>query len=273
MMLSDDDKWRAINAAVRGGEAIMSVYNTNFKVYTKEDKSPLTQADLASNELINSSLESTGYPILSEENKLDDYSVRKKWQCLWVVDPLDGTKEFIARNGEFTVNIAFVVDEVPIFGVIYVPETQKIFVGDASLRKSFKLSFLPTSYDEVREKATVLDFHSKNLSSNILRVFASRSHSNTLTLDYINGLKASGTAIQLLQMGSALKFCRLAEGRADVYPRFSPCMEWDVAAGQVICENAGLKIIDSQTEAPPSYNKQDLYSCNFVVSNSNIKVN
>nr|WP_321233978.1 3'(2'),5'-bisphosphate nucleotidase CysQ [uncultured Psychroserpens sp.] len=255
----------AIEASLKAGEVIMEVYNTAFDVEFKEDKSPLTVADKRANDIINSFLKPTSIPIISEENKQIDFSVRKEWDTCWVVDPVDGTKEFIKRNGEFTVNIALVSDGVPIYGVIYMPATKTLYFADVLSNIAYKSQFEShnTSLDNILEVSKPLN---PKVKTNTLEIVGSRSHMSQETLDFVKELKASGKNVEIVSKGSSLKFCLVAEGNADIYPRFAPTMEWDTAAGQAICNAVGVEVISKETNQPLLYNKENLLNPWFLVS-------
>ncbi len=256
----------AIEASLKAGKVIMEVYNSVIEVEYKDDKSPLTEADKRANDIINTFLMPTQIPIISEENKQTEYSIRKKWNTCWVVDPVDGTKEFIKRNGEFTVNIALVENGKPKLGVIYVPATKVIYFANVLKGESFKteLKSHDTSVEEVLNNATRLQ--PKHANSNPVQVVGSRSHMSQETLDFIDELKHTGKEVEIVSKGSSLKFCLVAEGNADVYPRYAPTMEWDTAAGQAICNAVGIKVISKETNQPLLYNKENLLNPWFLVS-------
>lgn len=259
----------AIRASLEAGKEIMSVYNSEFEVELKEDNSPLTEADNRANDSINSYLISTKIPIISEENKQTDYSERKNWKLCWIVDPLDGTKEFVKRNGEFTVNIALIENGKPILGVIYVPVKKELYYADVIAKTVFKsiVESRDVSIDTIIEKAVVIS--SKKEPKDKIKIVGSRSHMNTNTLEFIENLKNSTKKeIEIVSKGSSLKFCLVAEGYADVYPRFAPTMEWDTAAGQAICEAAGVEVISLETNKPLQYNKENLLNPWFKVKSS-----
>jgi len=258
----------AIEASLKAGKAIMEVYDSVIEVEYKDDKSPLTEADKRSNSIINSFLIPTSIPIISEENKQIDYSTRKQWSQCWIVDPVDGTKEFIKRNGEFTVNIAMVEAGKPILGVIYVPAVKVIYYANVLKGKAFKTELIShdTPVEEVLNNAIALQ--PKNGNSNVVQVVGSRSHMSQETLDFMEGLKEKGKEIEIVSKGSSLKFCLVAEGNADVYPRYAPTMEWDTAAGQAICNAVGISVISNQTNAALLYNKENLLNPWFLVSKS-----
>lgn len=259
----------AIEAALNAGIAIMDVYDSgDFNIEIKGDNSPLTIADIRANEVINSFLISTNIPIISEENRQTDYVIREKWKTCWIVDPVDGTKEFIKRNGEFTVNIALIENGKPMLGVIYVPATKTLYFGDVTEGKGRKVSLEShkTSLNEVLKKATPLI--PKEKESKNIQVVGSRSHMNQETLNYIENLKTSGKEIEIVSKGSSLKFCLMAEGKADVYPRFAPTMEWDTAAGQAICESVSINVISLENNKPLMYNKENLLNPWFISENN-----
>ena len=259
----------AIEASLKAGEIIMQVYDTAFKVELKDDKSPLTEADKRANYIINSFLVPTNIPIISEENKQIDYSIRKTWETCWIVDPVDGTKEFIKRNGEFTVNIALVTNGRPELGVIYVPATKVLYFGDVRNNQGYKaqLNSHNTTIEEVVKKTNLLQ--PKGEDSKLIQVVGSRSHMSQETLDFVDSLKGKGNDIEIVSKGSSLKFCLVAEGNADIYPRFAPTMEWDTAAGQAICNAVGIEVISKETEQPLLYNKENLLNPWFIVSKTN----
>jgi len=256
----------AIKASLKAGEAIMEVYNSAIEVEYKDDKSPLTEADKKANDIINSFLIPTKIPIISEENKQIDYSIRKKWNVCWIVDTVDGTKEFIKRNGEFTVNIALVEEGKPIIGVIYVPATKVLYFANVNQSVAFKagLNSHNTPFSSIFEKA--VEFQPKKQDSKKIKVVGSRSHMSQDTLDFTEKLKKEGQELEVVSKGSSLKFCLVAEGQADIYPRFAPTMEWDTAAGQAICNANGIHVISRETNKPLLYNKENLLNPWFIVS-------
>ena len=256
-----------LKTAVEAGIAILKVYTlSDFNTELKKDKSPLTEADLASNKVINEYLKQTPYPIISEENKQMDYATRKSWDTCWMVDPLDGTKEFIKRNGEFTVNIALIRQGKPVLGVIYVPVTRELYYADVEKKAAFKTIVgedhkLPDQLFSEKDRISPTSY-----TGSIVRVVGSRSHMNQDTLDYVEGLKKQGKEVEVVSKGSSLKFCLVAEGKADVYPRFAPTMEWDTAAGHAICSAVGLKVTAQDTQRELRYNKENLLNPYFLVA-------
>ncbi|TDY13581.1 3'(2'),5'-bisphosphate nucleotidase CysQ [Meridianimaribacter sp. CL38] len=265
-MLINENLQTAIKASLEAGKVIMQIYDTAFDVEMKDDKSPLTEADKKANDVINSYLIPTEIPIISEENKQTDYAVRKTWETCWVVDPVDGTKEFIKRNGEFTVNIALVTNGKPVLGVIYVPAVKTIYFANVENNEAFKVDL--ESHDVAVEKILELaqPLQPKKNNSDKVEVVGSRSHMNQDTLDFVESLKAEGKEVEIVSKGSSLKFCLVAEGNADVYPRYAPTMEWDTAAGQAICNAVGLEVISKETNKPLAYNKENLLNSYFLVS-------
>lgn len=255
----------AIQASLEAGKVIMQVYDTAFDVEIKDDKSPLTEADKKANDVINSYLVKTEFPIISEENKQTDYTTRKNWATCWVVDPVDGTKEFIKRNGEFTVNIALVTNGKPELGVIYVPAIKTIYVANVITKEAFKtkLNSHDASLDEVINAGTKLQ--PKASGSNPVQIVGSRSHMSQETLDFVESIKKEGKDVEVVSKGSSLKFCLVAEGNADVYPRFAPTMEWDTAAGQAICNAVDIDVISQETQKSLLYNKENLLNPWFLV--------
>ncbi len=254
----------AIKASLEAGKRIMEIYdNEDFEVDFKGDESPLTKADLASHHIIMVHLRSTGIPVLSEEGKDIPYEQRKDWKQLWIVDPIDGTKEFIKKNGEFTVNIALVEDQVPVLGVIYVPALQELYFSSKEIG-SFKVENIIdfTSLQEIQglSKKLPLLVEKENYT-----VVASKSHLSPETVKYIIGLEEEHGKVESVSKGSSLKLCMVAEGRADCYPRFAPTMEWDTAAGQAICMYAGKTVLDYTTKNEMLYNRENLLNNWFLV--------
>ena len=253
-----------INAALHAGRAIMNIYthpDLDWQVERKADNSPLTLADRESHRIIAQELESTPYPLLSEEGAHLPYDERKDWHTLWIVDPLDGTKEFLKRNDEFTVNIALVTDGVPTMGVIYVPAKHRLFWG-AKGEGAFTADVDP----ETLHIGTPDSLPLKGADTGRpYRVVASRSHLSPETETFINDLRRHHPDLDLVSAGSSLKLCLVAEGKADVYPRMAPTMEWDTAAGHAIALAAGRQVINAETDLPLTYNKEDLHNPWFIV--------
>lgn len=257
----------AIEAALAAGRAVVTIYrNEDYQIESKEDNSPLTTADKVANSIINDFLIPTGIPIISEENQQQPYEERKNWKSCWIVDPLDGTKEFLKKNGEFTVNIAFVENGNPKFGVIFAPVLEELYYGTVQDKKAYKASVSPGHYQltEVLRSAQEMK---PTAPEDIIKVVASRSHLNKATLNYIAALQEQyGEKVEIISKGSSLKFCLIAEGLANVYPRFGPTMEWDTAAGQAICAAVGLRCTLQETGKVVTYNRENLLNGHFLVS-------
>lgn len=252
----------AIRASIEAGQEILRIYSTDFNVEYKEDESPLTMADKNAHNIIMSYLVQTEIPVLSEEGRSIPYSERKEWPSLWIVDPLDGTKEFVKKNDEFTVNIALVENHKPIMGVVYTPVSDELYFGDIS-SGAYKIT------DASRISNKDYKLFSKKLPMEVEKdyygVVASRSHLSQKTTDYIDGLKEKHPNIRIITKGSSLKLCMIAEGVADNYPRFGPTMEWDTAAGHAVVLASGGNVLqapDINTEVV--YNKENLLNPWFV---------
>ena len=261
---------QAIIAAVLGGNEILEVYETDFRVELKEDKSPVTKADKKANDKIISFLQHFDIPVLSEEGEQADYNIRKNWRKLWIVDPLDGTKEFVKRNGEFTVNIALIEDNVPILGVIYSPVFKDIYFSAKGIG-SFKINrhdFIPFIDDILKSSLENIFRVAKKLpvvndKKNYV-VVASRSHMSSETYYHIENIKHHHRNVEIVSTGSSIKLCWVAEGIADEYPRFGPTMEWDTAAGHAILKEAGCELIDFKTNKSMLYNREIILNNWFI---------
>lgn len=252
-----------IEASLKAGEEILKIYAQDFDVETKSDESPLTQADKNAHLAIVSFLEQTGLPILSEEGKHMDFSERKSWNQFWLVDPLDGTKEFVKKNGEFTVNIALIENGLPVYGIIYAPVLKRLFVGNVGTEAWVANEVEPTtSIDAILAKKISIPV-AKPAQPYI--VVASRSHFSDETKAFVDQLKAEKGEVDFASMGSSLKICLVAEGKADIYPRFGPTMEWDTGAGHAIVKAAGKMVTDHTTGEEMRYNKENLLNNWFIV--------
>ncbi|HEY0976162.1 MAG TPA: 3'(2'),5'-bisphosphate nucleotidase CysQ [Flavobacteriales bacterium] len=266
---------RAIAAAFAAGSAIMEVYATSFDVELKDDRSPLTEADRRAHRAIVEALAGTDLPVLSEEGRMVGTAERQAWERYWLVDPLDGTKEFVKRNGEFTVNIALMErDDEPlstlgaartIGGVLYVPARDLLYFaweGGGAYRLERARTFAGGSAYELAAQAARLPM---SVRREAFTIVASRSHASPETEAFIRRMEQEHGRITLTNMGSALKICLVAEGSADVYPRYAPTMEWDTAAGQAIALEAGKDLKDVTTGARMRYNKHELVNQWFIV--------
>lgn len=241
----------------------MKVYGGEFEVETKADNSPLTLADRDAHKAISGVLAGTGLPVLSEEGSHIHYHQRKDWQQYWLVDPLDGTKEFIKRNGEFTVNIALIESGRPVLGVIYVPVTGVLYYAcrqTGALKTTLRNHDLPVVEELVRISARLpLEYENRDYT-----IVASKSHLSEETVAYIEKIREEKPGIGFVSVGSSLKLCLIAEGAADLYPRFGPTMEWDTAAGHAIVEISGGYVHDIETGLPLRYNKEKLRNPHFI---------
>jgi 3'(2'), 5'-bisphosphate nucleotidase len=252
--------------SVKAGLEILAIRKSGFSVETKSDFSPVTLADQKAGSLIEKELKVTGIPVLSEEGKKIPYEVRSRWEKFWLVDPLDGTKEFIRGGNDFTVNISLIENGNPVMGIVFVPETGLMYYADP-ISGALKFRIGKEQYQQ-----DVFPFslaQGKRLpnrqASRPFTVVASRSHMNEPTRDYIDDLKKQHPDLDLISAGSSLKFCLVAEGKADQYPRFGPTMEWDTGAGHAIVLGAGKKVIVPETGSPLKYNKENLLNPDFLV--------
>ena len=238
--------------AKRAGEQILNFYDDDIDVDRKSDDSPLTKADLASHNEIVKGLNKhyPEIPVLSEESAIPDYSVRKNWSKYFLIDPLDGTKEFIKKNGEFTVNIALVENDIPVLGVVYIPAEEVLYFATKE-KGSFK-----QKGKSLPKKVEHKEYDKKKPAS----IMVSRSHRGSDTKERLNemGIEVS----EEIPSGSSLKICFVAEGKADLYPRFGPTMEWDTAAADAVYRYSGEK---GPSESPLKYNKEDLHNPEFII--------
>ena len=233
------------------GKAIMEIYIRDFQVDYKDDKSPLTEADTKSNEIICEALERLhpDIPMLSEENKMVEFSERQNWEYYWCIDPIDGTKEFIKKNDEFTINIALIHKNTPVLGIVYAPAIEKMYVA-----KQGEGAFL---------NGQRLPLQTNNTPDEKLYVVASKSHLSDETQEFIDNLDAK--EIEQVSKGSSLKLCMVATGEADIYPRLAPTMEWDTAAADAIVRESGKMTYQFESNEPMVYNKENLLNPWFVV--------
>ncbi|MCH8330336.1 MAG: 3'(2'),5'-bisphosphate nucleotidase CysQ [Bacteroidetes bacterium] len=250
---------KLIEIAKKAGEAIMEVYGTEFSVENKDDKSPLTLADKRSNNIIIEHLVDLypEIPLISEETKQTGFEERNHWKNCWLIDPLDGTKEFIKRNGEFTVNIALIENGSPTIGVVFVPVQNTTYVGKKDIG-SFKI-------ESDGEKHPISVKTGKDMDS--ITIVGSRSHPSEELELFIEEIKSRYDNVEFIASGSSIKICLVAEGMADIYPRLGPTMEWDTAAGHAVVENAGGTLTDHKTGDTLKYNKENLLNPWFIVSN------
>jgi len=263
-----------VKAAISAGNAALEVYNQDFEVIEKSDHSPLTLADTRSHAIISQALQSTDVPVLSEEGRDIAFKDRKDWKRLWIVDPLDGTKEFVKKNGEFTVNIALVENHRPIMGVIYVPVLSRLYFGIRE-KGAFRSDLADPAHiedtliDSLIESAASISINKEE--TGVYKIVGSRSHLTPEVEAFVEDKKRDYDHVEFISAGSSLKFCQVAEGNADIYPRFGPTMEWDTAAGQVIAQAAGALVYRHDTGEDLIYNKENLKNPWFVVSNGKEK--
>lgn len=252
----------AIKAALKAGEVIMEIYNgEDFEVEFKGDDSPLTKADKTAHKIITSYLSDFSLPILSEEGSDIPYAKRKNWNRFWMVDPIDGTKEFIKRNGEFTVNIALIQNQKPILGVVYAPALKDLYYAEEVVG-SFKMEGIVSVEDT--HKSERIDL-SKSTYPEIYTLVVSKSHMNEQTQQFVDQKEQEFGEIAIASFGSSLKICKVAEGSAHCYPRFGPTMEWDTAAAHAIASIASCTVAKTDLYSTLVYNKEDLLNPYFIV--------
>ena len=238
--------------AFKSGEAVLKIYNQDFEVEYKDDNSPLTKADLEANRIICQSLEKLypNIPILSEENTSIDYEIRKNWTYYWCIDPIDGTKEFVKRNGEFTINISLIYKNSPVLGVVFSPVLNDIYYAKKGFGAFKNGQKLPLQINKNPEKSLV--------------AVSSRSHQSDEVLKFLENLKKETENLSVISKGSSLKFCLVAEGVADIYPRFSPIQEWDTSASHSILLESGKNILNYETGEQIKYNKESMLHPWFI---------
>ncbi|BAF72668.1 3'(2'),5'-bisphosphate nucleotidase CysQ [Sulfurovum sp. NBC37-1] len=248
-MLDKIDLKEIEKIALEAGKIIMEIYNRDFSIEYKDDRSPLTEADLASHDVIVKRLEKYGIHVMSEESRTIDYDRRKAWEYYWCIDPIDGTKEFIKKNGEFTINIALIHHNMPVLGVVYAPALNDMYTAKQG-QGAFK-------------NGKKMPLQSNSAPSDKISVVASKSHLSDETQAFIDALNAK--EIVQVSKGSSLKLCMVAEGKADIYPRLAPTMEWDTAAADAIVRESGRMTYQYENGMPLVYNKMDLLNPWFVV--------
>jgi 3'(2'), 5'-bisphosphate nucleotidase len=265
----------AVGLALQAGEAILDVYGSDFEVQTKSDNSPLTLADQKSHGIIKSGLSRHGIAVLSEEGRDMPYKERKQWDAIWIVDPLDGTKEFVKRNGEFTVNIALIEQQYPVLGIVYAPVPDVLYFGSIEIgaykmvggsrlrnRQGDKKSW-DARLDALIQMSQKLPSHSS--AQRDYTIVGSRSHGTAELEAFVAHKREERGGVAFIQAGSSLKICLVAEGAADIYPRLGPTMEWDTAAGQAVAEIAGARVYQYDGGHPLTYNREDQLNPWFVV--------
>ncbi len=248
-MLSSASKSDLLSIVRNLGKEVELIRKSNFEIELKEDSSPITKADLLINEELNKFFLSTHFKnVISEENEEAPYKERKKWEFFWCIDPIDGTKEYITGGSDYTINIALCMKDRPIFSIVYAPAREELFIAEKDQGAT-----------KNNRKITV-----DSKTSNLVRIVASKSHLNKRTQDYID-MMSSVYDINLLQFGSSLKICKIAEGAAHLYPRFGPTMEWDTCASDLILTEAGGLLLDEENKKL-LYNKKNLINPFFIAS-------
>lgn len=266
--LEQSDKLRSLS--IEAGRRIMEIYERGFKVVAKDDSSPLTEADLASHQIILDGLKTLSgtlgtIPVISEEGVIPDYRERSSWEAWWLIDPLDGTKEFVKRNGEFTVNIALIVRQsadspgVPIAGWVYAPVLKRLYqgiLGKGAVRIDVSVLNL-----QAPEAALPLE-----KPADTPRIVASRSHQTPETDTIIRAVTHRYGRVEIINSGSSLKLCQVAEGTAELYPRPAPTMEWDTGAADAVCRAAGVRVVQAMNGDNLEYGKENLLNPWFLVT-------
>ena len=264
----------AVAAALQAGGSILDVYRSDFTVETKADRSPLTQADMQSHRIIKDKLARHGIPFVSEEGRDLPYAQRSRWERLWIVDPLDGTKEFVKRNGEFTVNIALIEMGVPVMGVVYAPVNRWLYFAAKELGAYKMTDVAPAdiSFDDSghEQQLNELINNSEKIpldqkGREVYTIVGSRSHGTPELDAFVEAKRREKGAVEFIAAGSSLKICLVAEGAADIYPRLGPTMEWDTAAGQAVAECAGARMYIYDDGQPLRYNREEMLNPWFVV--------
>ena len=259
-MLKDIDLEKIVDIAQEAGKAIMEIYKKDFTVEYKDDKSPLTEADTKANEIICSALEKLypSIPMMSEENQEVDFEIRKNWEYYWCIDPIDGTKEFIKKNDEFTINIALIHKNTPVLGVVFAPAIDDMYSskkGSGAFKNGQKL---PLKINKTPTKT--------------ITIVASKSHLTEETKAFIDNVTSNIKNPIFISKGSSLKLVMVAEGSADIYPRLAPTMEWDTAAGSAIVLNAGFDLTKDDGKTALMYNKENLLNPHFIVKPKGFEV-
>ena len=275
-MTHHDHLKTAILASIEAGQEILTIYQDDIKVDYKEDNSPLTLADKTAHKIIVNRLEDFGIPVLSEEGKHTSYKERKKWKRLWIVDPLDGTKEFIKKNGEFTVNIALIENNTPILGVVFAPDREQLYFAmqDLGAYKIDDFQLIQRVYKGICDGSlTTQELISESTKLPVDKpaeipytIVGSRSHATPELEQFVEKKRREFKQVDFIPAGSSLKICLVAEGKADIYPRLGPTMEWDTAAGHAIAQYSGAEILIYESGEPMVYNKEDLLNPWFIVA-------
>jgi 3'(2'), 5'-bisphosphate nucleotidase len=263
----------AIKASIAAGKKILEVYEKPFHVKYKEDESPVTQADVQASKVIMQALEQTKIPVISEEENIPPFEVRKDFSRLWLVDPLDGTKEFVKKNGEFSVNIGLIDNNFPVLGVVYMPVLKEIYFAAPAIGSYKTAHEVWATQDVEKLNLEKLISVSKKLPAqdpHLYTIVASRSHLSKATYAHIEKMKRNKGETAIVYSGSSVKMCWVAEGKAHEYPRFGRTMEWDTAAGQAVVECAGGNFLNMETRERLSYNlRPTLENPEFIAHSAN----
>ncbi len=249
-----------VDLAEEAGRAILAVYKTDFEVLDKADDSPLTQADLAAHRVLVAGLAklTPDIPVLSEEEKAPEFAVRQSWSRYWIIDPLDGTKEFVNRNGEFTVNVALIDGHQSVLGVVGVPVQDRVFFGDVNAGEALLFAGGKPTPLTGRKAEAQISQHGR------VTAVASRSHGGERLEAYLDAVAAEFGAVDRKPMGSSLKLCTLAEGGADIYPRLGPTSEWDIAAADAVLSAAGGEVLTFDGKTLQYNTKDSLLNPEFL---------
>lgn len=242
-----------IPLAIKAGNEILKYYCKNPQTSYKIDNSPVTEADLSANKIIIEGLKSSNLPVLSEESDIISFSDRKNWKKYWIIDPLDGTKQFVKNEDEFTVNIALIENNTPIEGVVYAPALNILYYGN-----------LQNGAEKIIINKNFESNQIKYFKSDKLRIVASKSHLNDATKVFIQNVSNKFKEVSIVNVGSSLKFCLVAEGKADLYPRIGPISEWDIAAGHAVLKAAGGNVLELNTAKEIIYNSTFLRTPDFI---------
>ena len=265
-----------INASLKAGKAILDVKaDSKYSVRAKADNSPVTDADLAAQHLITENLAPLGIPMISEESAADDYSVRRKWREVFIIDPLDGTKEFIDGTHQYGVNIALVQDGCPVAGVIYLPEDRMLYFGSReqpALRARCEPTDRFASLSDIPALALPLENENQgeNRRENYILLVSKSRHTSEMT-HYLDEFRQRKPQAEIVPMASCVKYCTIAEGRADQYTRYGSVMEWDTAAGDALLRSLGMELRSIYTGSPLMYNKENLKSSDFTITRNTSK--
>jgi 3'(2'), 5'-bisphosphate nucleotidase len=259
----------ALTAAIKASDAIMDIYQTPFAADTKTDGSPVTMADIRANVIIEDILKPSGLPVFSEESAHAAYAVRRNWDAFWLVDPLDGTKEFIHRNGEFTVNIALIQSGKPVLGVVAAPASGTAWSGLLG-EGVYIYPNITSHHPETQLAGTSIV---SDPTHQDIRIVISRSHADKTTQSIIDDLQHTHPHITAISRGSSIKLCEIACGSADIYPRYAPTHEWDTAAGHALVIASGGQVVNAYTGRPLAYNKMDTLNPSFIAFRKDLPTN